>query len=178
MQRYLDGTNDVAFKKLFSDKVKLINLLNSLLRLSKGDRIIDLSYITTEQLPLFLEGQRSLFDLKVKDETGRWYIIEMQRKMEKDYLNRTQLYGCYTYVSQIKKGMKHKDLLPVVIISIIGAKALPDELPYISYHHIKESNTHKQYLFSLTYVFIELGKFKKNDLKDDTDEWLHLLKYA
>ncbi|MCX4080069.1 hypothetical protein N7280_05680 [Rickettsia rhipicephali] len=56
MQRYLDGTNDVAFKKLFSDKVKLINLLNSLLRLSKGDRIIDLSYITTEQLPLFLEG--------------------------------------------------------------------------------------------------------------------------
>lgn len=161
MQRYLDGTNDVAFKKLFSDKVKLINLLNFLLRLSKGDRIIDLSYITTEQLPLFLEGQRSLFDLKVKDETGRWYIIEMHRKMEKDYLNRTQLYGCYTYVSQIKKGMKHKDLLPVVIISIIGAKALPDELPYISYHHIKESNNHKQYLFSLTYVFIELGKFKK-----------------
>lgn len=60
MQRYLDSTNNVAFKKLFSDKVKLINLLNSLLRLSKGDRIIDLSYITTEQLPVFLEGQRSL----------------------------------------------------------------------------------------------------------------------
>ncbi len=74
--------------------------------------------------------------------------------------------------------MKHRDLLPVVIISIIGTKALPDELPYISYHHIKESNTHKQYLFSLTYVFIELGKFKKNDFKDDIDEWLHLLKYA
>ncbi|WP_256621466.1 Rpn family recombination-promoting nuclease/putative transposase [Rickettsia sp. TH2014] len=139
--------------------------MNSLLRLSKGDRIIDLSYITTEQLPLCLEGKRSLFDLKVKDETGRWYMIEMQRKMEEDYLNRTQLYGCYTYVSQIKKGMKHKDLLPVVIISIIGTKALPDELPYVSYHHIKESNTHKQYLFSLTYVFIELGKFKKMILK-------------
>ncbi|WP_016770493.1 PD-(D/E)XK nuclease family transposase [Rickettsia sibirica] len=117
--------------------------MNSLLRLSQGDRIIDLSYITTEQLPVFFEGQRSLFDIKVKDETSRWYIIEMQRKMEKDYLNRTQLYGCYTYVSQIKKGMKHKDLLPVVIISIIGAQALPDELPYISYHHIKESNIHK-----------------------------------
>ncbi|BBJ32277.1 hypothetical protein RAS_13860 [Rickettsia asiatica] len=115
MQRYLDGTNDVAFKKLFSDKVKLIDLLNAILKLPKGDKIIDLTYITTEQLPLFLEGKRSLFDLKVKDETGRWYIIEMQRKMEKDYLNRTQLYGCYTYVNQITKGMKHKDLLPVVI---------------------------------------------------------------
>ncbi len=40
----------MSLKKLFSDKVKLINLLNSLLRLSKGDRIIDLSYITTEQI--------------------------------------------------------------------------------------------------------------------------------
>ncbi|UZW38584.1 PD-(D/E)XK nuclease family transposase [Rickettsia conorii] len=57
--------------------------MNSLLRLLQGDRIIDLSYITTEQLPLFLEGQRSLFDLQVKDETGRWYIIEMQRKWRK-----------------------------------------------------------------------------------------------
>ncbi|WP_341787165.1 PD-(D/E)XK nuclease family transposase [Rickettsia endosymbiont of Cantharis rufa] len=97
--------------------MKLIDLLNALLKLSKGDKIVDLTYITTEQLPLFLDGKRSLFDLKVKDKTGRWCIIEIQCKMEKDYLNRTQLYGCYTCVSQIKKSMKHKDLLPVVIIA-------------------------------------------------------------
>ncbi|WP_232279111.1 hypothetical protein [Rickettsia akari] len=61
-------------------------------------------------------------------------------KMEKDYLNRMQLYGCYTYVSQIKQGMKHKDLLPVVIIAMIilyGSSARGDwvyDLP--NWHNI------------------------------------------
>ncbi|NDA90708.1 MAG: hypothetical protein EBY20_07390, partial [Alphaproteobacteria bacterium] len=66
--RYLDPTNDVAFKKLFSNKDRLINLLNSILKLSEGSRIKELDYIPQEQMPLFLDGKRSIFDLKVKDE--------------------------------------------------------------------------------------------------------------
>ncbi len=64
-------------------------------------------------MPLFLDGKRSIFDLKVKDEAGRWYIIEMQRKMERDYINRVQFYGSYSYVNQIEQGVSHKDLLRV-----------------------------------------------------------------
>jgi len=178
MQRYLDPTNDVAFKKLFSNKARLIDLLNAILRLESGYRIMDLDYIPTEQMPLHIEGRRSIFDLKVKDEKGHWYIIEMQRKMGKDYLNRAQYYGCYSYVSQLKERLTHSDLLPVVVISIIGTKAFPKDIPCISYHHLKESTTKKQYLFSLSYVFIELSKFNNNQIKDNTDQWLHLLKYA
>ncbi|MCX4084016.1 hypothetical protein N7281_03950 [Rickettsia hoogstraalii] len=33
MQRYLDPTNDVAFKKLFTDKTRLISFLNNIMRL-------------------------------------------------------------------------------------------------------------------------------------------------
>lgn len=176
--RYLDPTNDVAFKKLFSNKDRLINLLNSILRLSERNKIKELDYIPQEQMPLFLDGKRSIFDLKVKDETGRWYIIEMQRKMERDYINRVQFYGSYSYVNQIEQGVSHKDLLPVVVISIIGKKMFPDELPCINYHCLKETNTNKQYLFSLMYVFVELGKFDDGKIDNDTDQWLHLLKYA
>lgn len=178
MTRYLDPTNDVAFKKLFRDKTRLIDLLNNLLKLPAGSKIIELDYIPTEQMPLHVDGRRSLFDLKVQDETGRWYIVEMQRKMEKGYLNRAQYYGCYTYINQLEEGIRHKDLLPVVVISIIGTKVFSRDIPYISYHHIKESTTHKQYLFSLTYVFVELGKFNADMIKDDADQWLHLLKCA
>lgn len=178
MSRYLDPTNDVAFKKLFSDKERLIDLLNCILRLPVGKKIKELDYIPREQMPIIHEGKRSIFDLKVKDEAGRWYIVEMQRKMETDYLNRAQYYGCYSYINQLEEGMKHKDLLPVIIISIIGTKAFSDELPYINYHHLRESTTQKQYLHSLTYVFIELGKFNENNIKDDTDQWLHFLKCA
>ena len=108
--RYLDATNDVAFKKLFSNKDRLINLLNSILKLSEGNRIRELEYIPQEQMPLFLDGKRSIFDLKVKDEAGRWYIIEMQRKMERDYINRVQFYGSYSYVNQIEQGVSHKPI--------------------------------------------------------------------
>jgi len=177
--RYLDPTNDVAFKKLFSNKDRLINLLNSILKLSEGNRIKELDYIPQEQMPLFLDGKRSIFDLKVKDEAGRWYIIEMQRKMERDYINRVQFYGSYSYVNQIEQGVSHKDLLPVVVISIIGQKVFDDdELPCINYHCLKETNTNKQYLFSLMYVFVELGKFDSNRIENDIDQWLHLLKCA
>ena len=176
--RYLDPTNDVAFKKLFSNKDRLINLLNSILKLSEGNRIKELDYIPQEQMPLFLDGKRSIFDLKVKDEAGRWYIIEMQRKMERDYINRVQFYGSYSYVNQIEQGVSHKDLLPVVVISIIGQKVFDDELPCINYHCLKETNTNKQYLFSLMYVFVELGKFDSNKIENDIDQWLHLLKCA
>jgi len=176
--RYLDPTNDVAFKKLFNNKERLINLLNSILKLTEGNRIKDLDYIPVEQMPLFSDGKRSIFDLKVKDEAGRWYIIEMQRKTEKDYINRVQFYGSYSYINQIEEGIKHSDLLPVVIISIMGKTIFPKELPCINYHHLKESITNRQYLFSLTYVFVELGKFDASKIKDDTDQWLHLLKCA
>ena len=176
--RYLDPTNDVAFKKLFSNKDRLIDLLNSILKLSEGSRIKELDYIPQEQMPLFLDGKRSIFDLKVKDEAGRWYIIEMQRKMERDYINRVQFYGSYSYVNQIEQGVSHKDLLPVVVISIIGQKVFDDELPCINYHCLKETNTNKQYLFSLMYVFVELGKFDSNKIENDIDQWLHLLKCA
>lgn len=177
-RRYLDPTNDVAFKKLFSNKDRLIDLLNSILKLSEGSRIKELDYIPQEQMPLFLDGKRSIFDLKVKDEAGRWYIIEMQRKMERDYINRVQFYGSYSYVNQIEQGVSHKDLLPVVVISIIGQKVFDDELPCINYHCLKETNTNKQYLFSLMYVFVELGKFDSNKIENDIDQWLHLLKCA
>lgn len=178
MSRYLDPTNDVAFKKLFSNKERLINLLNSILKLTDGNKIIDLEYIPIEQMPLFEKGKRSIFDLKVRDEAGRWYIVEMQRKVEKDYIDRVQFYGSYTYVSQIEKGIKHKELLAVVIISIIGTKVFDDDLPCINYHCFKETSTNKQYLYSLTYVFVELGKFDKRKIETGADAWLHLLKCA
>mgnify|MGYP006167459339 CR=1 FL=1 len=177
-RRYLDPKNDVAFKKLFSNKERLISLLNAILKLSDGHKIIDLDYIPQEQMPLFKSGKRSIFYLKVRDEAGRWYIIEMQRTMKIDFIDRVQFYGSYAYVIQIEEGIAHHNLLPIVVISIIGERMFPDELPYINYHQLKETSTNKQYLFSLMYVFVELGKFDASKIDNDVDQWLHLLKCA
>ena len=43
--RYLDATNDVAFKKVFSHKEILQDLLNSVLRLPDGKKIKELHFV-------------------------------------------------------------------------------------------------------------------------------------
>ncbi|HJD67955.1 MAG TPA: Rpn family recombination-promoting nuclease/putative transposase [Rickettsia endosymbiont of Bembidion lapponicum] len=178
MQRYLDPTNDSLFKKIFSDIERLKEFINSILDLPEGYRIKEIEYIPIEQLPLINLGKRVIFDLKVKDETGNWYIIEMQKKNESDYLKRAQYYSAHAYVSQLKKGLLYKNLLPVVIISLIKDKLFNEEVPYISYHKTIEANSKKQYVYDLSYVFIELGKFNKEKLETVADEWLHLFKCA
>ncbi|MFV9953186.1 MAG: PD-(D/E)XK nuclease family transposase [Rickettsia endosymbiont of Haemaphysalis japonica] len=125
-----------------------------------------------------MKGTKSIFDLKVKDEAGSWYIIEMQKRNESDYLKRVQYYSAHSYVQQLTQGIKHKDLLPVIVISLIKTKMFDDEVPCISLHKMLETKTNKQYLFDFSYVFIEFKNFDKDKLETTIDEWLHLFKCA
>ena len=178
MQRYLDPTNDSLFKKIFSDKERLKEFLNSILDLPEEYRIKEIEFIPAEQLPIIHRGKKSNFDLKVKDASGNWYIIEMQKKSESDYLKRVQYYTAHAYTTQLTVGVTHKELLPIVVISLIKNKIFGKEIPYISFHKTIETTTNKQYLYDMSYVFIELGKFDKTKLSTTSDEWLHLFKCA
>ncbi len=178
MEKYLDPTNDSLFKKIFRDKENLKEFLNSVLDLSEMYRIKEIEFIPVEELAGIHKGRRSVFDLKVKDESGNWYIIEMQKRNETDYLKRVQYYSAHSYVGQLTEGLTHLDLLPVIVISLIKNRIFDKKVPYISIHKNIETTTNKQYLFDLSYVFIELGKFKKTQLASVADEWLHLFKCA
>jgi predicted transposase/invertase (TIGR01784 family) len=78
--RYLDPTNDVAFKRVFSDKEILMDFLNSAMHLENERKIIDLEYIESEEVPDIGQGKRSMFDIKVTDQSNRKYIVEMQNQ--------------------------------------------------------------------------------------------------
>jgi predicted transposase/invertase (TIGR01784 family) len=178
MNRYLDPTNDTLFKKIFGNIERLREFLNSILDLPDQYKIKEIEFIPTEALAMINKGKRGAFDLKVKDESGNWYIIEMQRRNEPDYLKRVQYYSAHSYVQQIQAGIKHINLLPVVVISLVKTKMFDNDVPCISFHRVLETKTNKQYLFDLSYVFIELGKFSKEKLDTVADEWLHLFKCA
>ncbi|WP_255374212.1 Rpn family recombination-promoting nuclease/putative transposase [Rickettsia sp. Tenjiku01] len=77
--------------------------------------------------------------------------MEMQKRNESDYLKRVQYYSAHSYVQQLTQGIKHKDLLLVIVI-LINTKML-------------ETKTNKQYLFDFSYVFIELKILIKISLK-------------
>ncbi|KJW02894.1 putative permease [Rickettsia endosymbiont of Ixodes pacificus] len=143
MQRYLDPTNDSLFKKIFRDLGRLKEFINAVLELPEGLRIKEIEFIPVEQTPIIDKGKKSIFDLKVKDEAGSWYIIEMQKRNESDYLKRVQYYSAHSYVQQLTQGIKHKDLLPVIVISLIKTKMFDDEVPCISLHKMLETKTNK-----------------------------------
>lgn len=102
----------------------------------------------------------------------------MQKRNETDHLKRVQYYSAHSYIQQLKEGITHFDLLPIVVISLIKTKMFDSDIPYISFHKTIETTTNKQYLFDLSYVFIELGKFNKQKLSNIADEWLHMFKCA
>lgn len=172
--RYLDPTNDVAFKKLFSQKDLLKDFLNAVLRLEEGCKIVELDFIPQEELPPFKIGRRSLFDIKCKDQEGKYYVVEMQNKPESYFLNRVQCYASHALVSQAIRGATHEGLMPVILLVISKENLFEEEVECISYHHTLESKTKKQLLFALSYVFIELPKFKKSakELQSQEDDWL------
>jgi predicted transposase/invertase (TIGR01784 family) len=175
--KYLDPTNDLCFKKVFSDEARMMDFLNIILRRNSENKIIEIVFIPTEQIPDFGLGKRSVFDLKCKDQQGNIFIVEMQKKTNKHFLNRAQYYACHTYVNQIQKGSLHRGLVPVILIAVCQESVFPEEIGCISYHRLREDNTQQSYLFSTSYVFIELAKFKKTaeELSSLEDDWLYFL---
>jgi predicted transposase/invertase (TIGR01784 family) len=175
--RYLDPTNDVAFKKVFGDKERLKDFLNAILRRPEGFKIIELDFVPQEEIPDLGQGKRSIFDLKCKDESGKVYVVEMQNRREPHFLKRVQCYASHTYISQLSVGEWHSDLMPVIVVAISKTNLFPKEVKCISYHRTREDETNQQHLFELTYVFIELGKFakKEEELNSIEDYWLYFL---
>lgn len=176
-QRYLDVTNDVAFKKVFSHKEILTDFLNSVLRLPDGRKIKELHFVPQEEIPDLGQGKRSIFDIKVCDESGFWYIVEMQNRPDQLFLKRVQVYAAAVHSNQLLKGKDYAGVMPVVVISIVNGKLFPKEVDCINRHTTREEKTNIQHLFELSYVFVELGKFdkKESDLESIEDFWLFYL---
>ncbi|WP_412708571.1 PD-(D/E)XK nuclease family transposase [Candidatus Rickettsia kedanie] len=81
---------------MFRDLERLKEFLNAVLELPEGFRIKEIDFIHVEQVPIIDKGQKSIFDLKVKDEAGSWYIIEMQKSNEINYLIKSAiLFGSF-----------------------------------------------------------------------------------
>ena len=67
VQRYLDPTNDVSFKKVFATeghKPSLISFLNAILRLQKEDWIKEVDFLPQEEAPLIDGGKKVSFKIE------------------------------------------------------------------------------------------------------------------
>ena len=180
--KFADPKNDVAFRKIFGNEAKkviLISFLNSVLSLEGDRKIIDLEFRNTFQLPRITGLKSSVIDVKVKDQAGTTYIVEMQLSEVSGFDKRVQYYVSKEYASQIEKGDEYSKLTPVVFIGILEFEYF-DGHNYLTRHLILNKETGKNELKDINFNFIELPKFKKElkECKTLTDKWIYFIKNA
>ena len=127
----LPPTSDVVFQYLFSSQGAeegLIGFINAV-NLSAGRPLITEAVIKNPfNLADFYGDKKTVVDVKVCDENGSFYDIEMQLVPGKSFENRVLYYWSQIYSSQICEGELYLELRPVVSI-ILTRFALFPQLP-------------------------------------------------
>ena len=180
--KFVDITNDIAFRKIFgndSKKKSLISFLNAVIDLPKNEQIIDVEITNPYQLGKLSGGKSTIVDVKAKDEKGNIFIVEMQ-VAEFDFFNKRILYyTSQSYVSQIDKGVQYNKLRPVYFIGILEFE-IGQNPNYFSRHKVLDVETKEQIIQDVEFNFIELPKFDKTieQLESSIDQWTYFIKNA
>ena len=180
--KFVDITNDIAFRKIFgndSKKKSLISFLNAVIDLPKNNQIIDVEITNPYQLGKLSGGKSTIVDVKAKDEKGNIFIVEMQ-VAEFDYFHKRILYyTSQSYISQIDKGVQYDKLKPVYFIGILEFE-IGSNSNYFSRHKVLDVETKEQVIQDIEFNFIELPKFEKTieQLETSIDQWIFFIKNA
>ncbi|MDR2466544.1 MAG: Rpn family recombination-promoting nuclease/putative transposase [Prevotellaceae bacterium] len=180
-EKYINLYSDFGFKKMFgTDRNKdfLIDFLNELI----FDReITDLQYLNPEQLGRSAADRRSIYDICCETKGGEKIIVEMQRGAQDFFKDRNLFYAALLIQAQGVKGEWNYDLKAVYIIGIMDF-IINRKKEYADYCYtaarVCDLRTREEYHDKLTFISLEMPKFKKteNELETHFDKWLYVLK--
>ena len=182
-EKFVNPFTDFGFKRLFGEEPNkdiLIDFLNQLLVEEQG-LITDLTYMKSEKLGSLDKDRRAIFDLYCENERGEKFIVEIQRAKQKYFKERTLFYSTFPIREQAEKGDWDYNLKAVYTISILDFifdenKKEPEKLLYKV--KFSEVETKEIWYDKLTYIYLEMPKFKKteDELETKFDKWLYVLR--
>ena len=183
ISKYLDPTNDIAFKAIFGtekNKDILIHFLNDILIFKNKLPIVEVEFLNPIQDPMIASQKTSIVDILCKDSQGSHYIVEMQVARTMGFEKRALYYASKTYCSQAKVGDQYPDLKEVVFIAIADFTMFPNKKGYKSDHVILDRESHEHDLKDFSFTFLELPKFKKkiDQLSTLEEKWCYFFKHA
>jgi len=181
-KRFVDVTNDVAFRKIFGNENKteiIISFLNAVLKFEGDKRIREVSIVNPYQLPRIAGEKASIVDVRAVDMRGRQFIVEMQVASKEGFGKRVQYYTCRDYSMQIERGDQYPQLKPTHFIGILDFNFFEGK-HYLSHHIIAEKDTREHKLTDIQFNFIELKKFNKkiDELETLVEKWIFFIKNA
>ncbi|MDA3800432.1 MAG: Rpn family recombination-promoting nuclease/putative transposase [Kiritimatiellae bacterium] len=182
-EKYINFFTDFGFKKLFGSEPSkdcLIDFLNSLLE-GMEEPIKELQFRKSENIGASEIDRRAIFDLYCVSETGSRFIVELQKAKQKFFKDRSVFYSTFPIQEQAKKGDWNFKLDAVYTIGILDFVFEDDsDTPEKYLYNVKlsELDSHEVFYDKLTFVYIEMPRFKKSlsELKTHQDKWIYALK--
>jgi predicted transposase/invertase (TIGR01784 family) len=161
--KYADLLDDDVFKLVFgqeSSKDVMIEFLNQVI----DDRtIVDLEFMDKEMKSMDREKKDSVYDMFCKTDDGSRIVVEVQRRKQASYVERTIYYSTFQVRNQVDAGRSDYAFCPVYVINILDFNI--DENrgnPEVkTVYRLYEEKTHALLTDKLTFIFLELNKFKK-----------------
>lgn len=167
---------DEGFKRIFGDKILLMDFLNSFV--DAGGKIVDLTYENKELVSVEDEGRTIIFDLFCTLDNGKNVIIEMQNKRQDYFVDRAVYYLSRAISGQGEKGKEWKYGIHSVIGIFITQFQLFSNDDVLCEMKLMNPKTKETISDRIHGYFIQLPKFKKtnNGCIDHFEEWIYNLK--
>ena len=176
MQTYIDPFTDFGFKRIFGSeesKPLLISFLNDILPIE--DKIISIEFNKNEYSGMLEEDRKAIFDINCTDEKKNIFIVELQRAEQKYFQDRALYYTSFPIQEQANRGSWDFELKPIYFIGILNftVNHFNDD-NYLHYGQITDINTNKIMYNKLSFIYIELPKFRKTEeeLSNHLEKWL------
>ena len=182
-EKYVNVFTDFGFKKLFGEKpskLLLLDFLNELLIEQEGP-IKNITYLNTEHLGSSPLDRRAIFDIYCENEKGEKFIVELQKAKQSYFKDRTLFYATFPIQEQAKQNdwdFKLKAVYTVAILDFVFEEDKSDIHKYRYDVKLTDIETCKVFYDKLTFIYLELPKFKKkiDELSTNFEKWLFVLK--
>ena len=162
--KYADLLNDEVFKLVFgreSTKEVMIEFLNQVI---PDRKITDLDFMDKEMHPVERDLKGAVYDMFCRTDDGSRIIVEVQRRKQPFYPERALYYSTFQIQRQVEAGAETYDFLPVYVVNILDFCMVEDldDGKVKTVFRLYEENSHVLLTDRVTFIFIELPKFKKS----------------
>lgn len=161
--RYADLLDDDVFKLVFGQEATKSVMVEFLNRVIPDRKIVDIDFLDKEMKASDRRKKDSVFDMLCRTDDGTRVIVEVQRRNQDTYIERTIYYSTFQVQNQVNSGADEYQFCPAYVISIatfdIGVNAGNTEVKTM--YRLREETSHALLTDRLTYIFIELNKFNK-----------------
>ena len=204
--KYINPYTDFGFKKLFGSELNkdlLIGFLNALFEEAKqipGDQILDVKYLSNEQLGRSQYDRKAVFDVLCETEKGVKFHLEMQNVFQEFFIDRSLYYSTFSIQNMARRDSTEEggwdfQLQKLYSVNILNftfkdrerkdadgksTKEIVNEISDDDLMHcvmLKNVKTNKIFYDKLVFIYLEMPKFQKPIEECHTfyEKWLFVL---